>query len=206
MKQLVIILISLSIFSCKNNSKDNIFDLIQQKGINEVVLPNYPLWVFNRLSFEQSINNFKNKTFDEIARTSSDESAYVLLEDIPIEYGHKYKFSIIVKKPEKTGFFGLKIVDVYPERIDVVFDLEHKLVKGIEGSAEFASSSRASIRELQDGWLECSLISNYFSDKIQIIFGPTSRSPKTATWEVKTRDSSNNYIVPSSLILENLFD
>lgn len=206
MKQLVIILISLSVFSCKNNSKDNVLDLVQKKGINEVVLPNYPLWVFNRVSFELSKNNFNNKPVYEIARTSSDKSAYVLLEDVPIKYGHKYKFSIIVKKPEKTGFFGLKIVDVYPERIDVVFDLEHKLVKGIDGSAKFVSSSKASIKELQDGWLECTLISNYFSDRIQIIFGPTSMSPTTGSWEAKTKDFSSIYILPSSLILEDIFD
>ncbi|GAA3656689.1 hypothetical protein [Flavivirga jejuensis] len=68
---------------------------------------------------------------------------------------------------------GLRIQGVYPNRVDVVFDLENGKVKGYKGTQDF-QNVHTTIESLDDGWYKCSLNLDVAADKIRIILDPTT--------------------------------
>lgn len=206
MNKIVISLIALVLmFGCKNTPKE-------KKGINnnteivkEIILPNYPLWLLNRLALNTTNENLNltGKQVFTLSRTSTTETAYASVNNIPVTFGNYYRASVLVKKDDLGGFFGLRIIGEYPNRADAIFDLEKGLLKEVIDVGEFFNGE-AKIENIDNGWYKCSLSVEVNSNKMKIILGPTSGSNKAITWEGVTNEECGVLIIPSSLVLEEL--
>ncbi|MCF7559595.1 hypothetical protein L3X39_03025 [Sabulilitoribacter multivorans] len=201
MKILILILFIL-INSCKNDKKEDL-DSIDLEVVNKLILPNHNLWIFNRLSFDENFSDKERLGAFKVTRTSLEETAYALVPETPIIYGSKYRISIEVKKGDLGYLFGLRVVSEYPNRIDAVFDLKSGCIVDNKSSGNFIEG-KASIAQLNNGWYKCSIISELDSNMVRVIFGPTSGLGKAITWEASTKDFCDNYIIPSSLTIEEL--
>ncbi len=216
MKKLALILLFLISFSCKDGNKENVgsenLETINKSKVdkeptvlNKLVLPSHNLWSFVRLSFEENTSSKERLDAYRVTRTSIDETAYAVVNEIPIIYGSKYRITINAKKGDINHLFGLRAIGEYPHRIDAVFDLKNGLVKDNKSTGDFIEG-QATITPLDNGWYKCTLISELDADKVKIIFGPTSGLGKTIAWEAKTKDFCDVYVVPTSLIIEELAD
>ena len=202
---LVLITIT-AMLSCKNTHKEKNVITENSVVINEIILPNHPLWLLNRLALNKTNENLKqnNKQVFTLSRTSTTETAYASVNNIPVVFGNHYRASVLVRKSDLLGgFFGLRIIGEYPNRADAVFDLENGLMKEVVDVGEFFNGE-AKIEDIGEGWFKCSLIAEVNSNKMKIILGPTSGLGKTITWEGTTNEKCSVYIIPSSLVLEEL--
>jgi len=209
MNRIITLLITLAfIFNCKGEQKKDKAQVSKTvKVAQSIILPNHSLWSLNRLTLvesEKKLNDSENQEF-LLYRTSTFQTAYASVNNIPVESGNYYRASILVKKDDLGvgGFFGLRIIGDYPNRVDAVFDLEKGLLKGVADVGDFFKGN-AKIEDAGKGWYKCSLIAEVYSNKLKIILGPTSGFGKTITWEGTTKDKSSVYIIPSSLVLEEL--
>ncbi len=214
MKKLSLVLILLFILSCKNVKKEEVNIEVKDESkhtqvdkepevLNKLILPNHNLWTFTRLAFEENISSKERLDAFKVTRTSLDETAYAVINEIPIIYGSKYKLSVNAKKGDTGHLFGLRAIGEYPHRIDAVFDLKNGLVKDNKSSGDFIEG-KATITPLENGWYKCTIISELDADMVKIIFGPTSGLGKTIAWEAQTKDLCDIYIIPSSLTLEEI--
>ena len=171
--------------------------------LNKLVIPNHNLWSFVRLTFEENTSSKERLDAYKVSRTSLDETAYTVVNEIPIIYGTKYRISINAKKGNNGHLFGLRAIGEYPHRIDAVFDLKNGLLKDNKSSGDFVEGE-ATITALDNDWYKCTIIGELDADMIKIIFGPTSGLGKTIAWEAKTKDFCDVYVVPSSLTVEEI--
>lgn len=212
MKRLILVLITLStIVGCKNKTNENKLSKTKEKEtnkvevLNKILLTKYPVWALSRLTLKEVDNDLKydgEKAFI-LSRTSTTETAYASVNNIAVTYGNYYRVSIIVKQAISGNLFGLRIIGEYPNRIDAVFNLKHGLVKEVVNVGDFADG-KGQIENLGDGWFKCSLTGEVNTDRMKIIFGPTTGLGKTITWEAPTIDKCNSYILPNSLTLEEI--
>mgnify|MGYP001075066075 CR=1 FL=1 len=208
---LVFLIVLVTVVGCKdltrkNQSSDKIDKSAKKEEVrNNIILPNYALWTLSRLTMEETNNNLTYNEKQEfiLSRTSTTETAYVSLNNIAVTYGNDYRISIIVKKATLGNLFGLRIIGEYPNRIDAVFDLKKGLLKEVVDVGDFLSGEGL-IEDMGNGWFKCSLKGEVYADKIKIILGPTSGLGRTITWEGPTSDKCNNYIIPTSLTLEEI--
>lgn len=212
MNRILLFLVLIVTLSCKEKNKVNTTQTEEKNKValekevpvlKKLILPSHNLWSFNRLLFEKSkLKTDKSDSYN-IKRASVNETAYATVNDIPVVFGSRYRLSIIAKKGSIGNLFAFRAVGEYPNRIDVVFDLKNGFVNGNKSSGDFITG-KAIITPLQDGWFKCSIITEFETDMIKIIFGPTSGLRKTIAWEAKTNDFCDNYIIASSLTLEEL--
>jgi hypothetical protein len=202
------------VFSCKKKQNNN--NLSERKDNNsnnveifkDVIVPNYPLWTLNRLLLKEANSDhliFENKKVFEISRISTRETAYASVNNIAVIYGKDYRVSLIVKQGSNGSLFGLRLIGEYPNRADTIFDLKKGLVKEVVDFGDFINA-KASIEALSNGWYICNLTAEVNTDKIKIILGPTFELGKTSAWEAPTKEKCNNYIIPSSLKLEEVYN
>ena len=193
------------VFSCKNTHKEKNVITKNAAVTKEIILPNHPLWILNRLALNKTNENLKqsDKQVFTISRTSIAETAYASVNNIPVEIGNYYRASVLVKQDGLGASFGLRIIGEYPNRVDAVFNLEKGLIKGVSDVGEFFNGE-AKIEDVGEGWYKCSLSAEVNSNKMKIILGPTSGLGKTITWEGATNEKSSVHIIPSSLVLEEL--
>lgn len=212
--KIIFLAVTILALACKDESKNNKTDNdkinINKKEnnlviIEKIILPNYSLWTLNRLTLKQEDNEivYNGENAFNLQRTSTNETAYASVNNIAVLSGRIYKISLIVKKAEWGGLFGLRVIGEYPNRVDAVYDLNNGLCKGVEEVGDFFDGE-SSIEVLNDGWYRCNLIARVNSEKIKIILGPTSGFGKIITWEAATTDKCNTYIIPSSLTLEEI--
>lgn len=205
MNKIILFFIAIVLFSCKDEKKTNTSTVSPKEKLafKKVILPRYNLWSLNRVSLKKSdsiqdkLNSFK------LERLSTEETAYAMINSIPVTFGEKYRLSVVVKKGLIGNLFGLRVVGEYPNRIDVVFDLKNGVVSGNESSGDFIKGE-ANISPLKSGWYKCSIITEFDADNVKIILGPTSGLRKATAWEAKTNDYCDNYIITSSLTLEEI--
>lgn len=206
-KGTVLITILLFVFSCKNKNTGNLASQPTHSGVTQaIILPNYPLWILNRLALIKINENLKqtDKQVFKLYRTSTTETAYASVNNIPVIFGNIYRASVLVRKDELlAGSFGLRIIGEYPNRVDAVYDLENGILKGVADVGNF-SNGDAKIEDVGEGWFKCSLTAKLNADLIKIILGPTSGLGKIITWEGINAEKSSVYIIPSSLVLEEL--
>lgn len=194
----------LVVFSCKNKniaySKP-----IEGVELQSIILPNYPIWMLNRLSLIKTKENLNqtNKQVFSLSRTSTTETAYASANNIPVEIGNYYRASVLVKQDGLGASFGLRIIGEYPNRVDAVFDLEKGLIKGVSDVGTFIKGG-AKIEDIGEGWYKCSLTAKTSAEIIKIILGPSSDSNSVITWESANEKIISICIIPSSLSLNEL--
>ena len=207
MNKILLVFVTITVvFSCKKSHKEK--NVITKDAVvtKEIILPNYPLWILNRLALNKTNENLKqsDKQVFTLSRTSTTETSYASVNNIPVVFGNYYRASALVRKDDLLGgFFGLRIIGEYPNRADAVFDLENGLMKEVVDVGEFFNGE-AKIEDVGEGWYKCSLSAEVNSNKMKIILGPTSGLGKTITWEGATNEKSSVHIIPSSLVLEEL--
>ncbi|GAL62288.1 phage head spike fiber domain-containing protein [Algibacter lectus] len=204
MQRIILILVALTtIVGCKNKTNDK--DTNKVEVLNKIILSQYPLWSLSRLTLEEADKDliYDDKKAFILSRISTTETAYVSVNNIAVTYGNNYRVNIIVKQATLGNLFGLRIIGEYPNRIDAVFDLKKGLLKEVVDVGDFADGY-GKIEDLGNGWFKCSLTGEVNTDKMKIIFGPTTSLCKTITWEAPTIDKCNNYIIPTSLTLEEM--
>jgi hypothetical protein len=203
-KGTILITILLFVFSCKNKNTGNLASQPTHSGVAQsIILPNYPLWLLNRLNLDKETTSYNGDAVFKIERNSNSETAYALVNNLAVSKGQKYRVSILVKQASVGGFFGLRIMGKYPNRIDAVFDVKNGIEKQVIEVGDFSKGSSL-IESLEDGWYKCSLIGEVNVAKMKIILGPTNGLSKTITWEAASEEKSNLKIIPASLTLEEL--
>jgi len=194
----------LVVFSCKN--KNTAYSKpIEGVELQSIILPNYPIWMLNRLSLIKTKENLNqtNKQVFSLSRTSTTETAYASANNIPVEIGNYYRASVLVKQDGLGASFGLRIIGEYPNRVDAVFDLEKGLIKGVSDVGTFIKGG-AKIEDIGEGWYKCSLTAKTSAEIIKIILGPSSDSNSVITWESANEKIISICIIPSSLSLNEL--
>ena len=194
----------LVVFSCKN--KNTAYSKpIEGVELQSIILPNYPIWMLNRLSLIKTNENLNqtNKQVFSLSRTSTTETAYASANNIPVEIGNYYRASVLVKQDGLGASFGLRIIGEYPNRVDAVFDLEKGLIKGVSDVGTFIKGG-AKIEDIGEGWYKCSLTAKTSAEIIKIILGPSSDSNSVITWESANEKIISICIIPSSLSLNEL--
>ena len=215
MKYLILGVFILTMFGCKNENKENKTEdttnqaiVVENKEniLSEAIIPEFSQWFSNKITFIQSESeNYFGETTYLMAREDATQPAYSGINNIKIQNGSTYKFSVLVKKADIGKNFALRIQGVYPNRVDAVYDLEAGIVKeSLITGVELAENDRATIEPMGDGWYKCSLYADVFANYVRIVFGPTTNKLKTGLWETRTGEKSNTFIIPTSLKLEEL--
>lgn len=215
MKKIILVVVLLITFSCKNEKKEvkepKIINKeivepvkVQEIVISESKIPPYSNWINNGIIISETSENFNGEGVILMSRENGTNSSYTGLNNLMVEYGSTYKVSIIVKKGGVGKDFALRIQGVYPNRVDAIFDLETGKVKEpkISGDDELAEKAKATIESLGNGWYKCSLYSDIFAKYVRVVLGPTKGNLNTTLWETRTGEKSSTYIVPLSLKLE----
>jgi len=135
--------------------------------------------------------DFNNNAVYKISRNSTG-SAFVLINDIPTKAGDLVSVSVFVKQADKKSTFGLRVSGVYPNRADAVFDLNNKKVIGTQTFGYFENQT-ASIKKIDNDWVECKMKVEANIDRVQIVFGPTDLSKQVELWEAGSDFISSVY-------------
>lgn len=179
---------------------------VENLDVKEAIkLPELEQWISNNASINRASVLYLNNPAYTVKRKSSSQSSYNVVINIKTSIGNNYKISMIARKGKSSNFLGLRILGVYPNRVDAVFDLNNGKVKSVAHDGSFNNES-AEIKDLGGGWYECSLSGKVFSDNINILFGSTNGQMRARSWESKINDEADIIIVPSSLKMEELIN
>lgn len=211
MNKVLVFLILVVVFSCKENKK--------QQGNTEVdvekpssegakiikIFENEDLaiWPKVKVELEPSLIYYADQKAYLVSRGTALEPSYLSSSPVPVTYGNTYKVSLIVKKGENSGFLGLRIAGIYPDRVDAIFDLNKGIVLGPIVAQDF-ENPKASIKKLDDNWYMCVLQAKVAADNIKILLGATIENINISGWEGKTNKLVSAYIVPSSILVEEI--
>lgn len=204
MKKIILILVFISAFSCKNKKEDSSIEetKVERKIVlNEVARPDLSTWGKVNIIFENVEENTESKLM--YRKEDYEQSAFVITRKIPVTYNKEYKMSIRIKKGIDGDFFGLRILGEYPDRVDAVFDLHKGVLVGVQKTRDFEDPI-AEIQDLGDGWYSCSVSARVIADEVSLIFGPTSKDRPVVSWEAKTESNCNVFVATSSLKLEEI--
>lgn len=214
MKQIVLALLIVFAYSCKNESKTEEEELqknqhkteIVEKVIEEIQLPTIDKWEFRGTELIDTQQLYNGKDVFKISRIKSDYPyATAAINSVKIGYnGGKYRVSVIVKSVGETGQLGLRIQDVYPIRTGVVFDLENGVAKEIFKNGDLTDYEQSNIESLDEGWYKCSFTAEIYSSYFKLVFGPTDVKKNVRIWEALSALNSDLFIIPSSLKVEEL--
>lgn len=208
MKKIILILL-VTIFSCKNENKE-IIDNTEEKSeapkefITKVSLPLFPAWGNVGIEVKETSEMYLGEKVYLMSRNNeSTKSSYAHSRKIFVDYENIYRASVIVKKGENSNLFGLRIMGIYPDRVDAVFNLEDGTVKGVQKTRDFESEN-ATIEILGDGWYKCTVNAIVVADEAKIFLGPTIGNKEINAWTIRTPDDCDVYVLPSSLTLEKV--
>lgn len=212
MKKLLLTLLVIISFSCKNEKKTEISsEEITNKNTkpNEVLEPvllSDDVTTYRKIGVDISEVNemFLDQNAHLLSRNKDDfKSSYVSTKKVGVKYAEVYKASIIAKKGSVGNLFGMRIAGNYPDRVDAVFNLENGTVKGVEKSRDFENEN-ANIEDLGNGWFKCSVSAEVSADEVMLFMGPTIGNRKANAWTFKTDDACSVKVITSSLTLERI--
>lgn len=169
----------------------------------EISLPETTSWVSKNELMSKTTLSYSGNAVYKLNRESLTEPAYTTVNNIKAKKNSFYKTSIIAKKGDNSNYLGLRISGIYPDRVDAVFDLDKGVVDGMGQGGSFRNEN-ASIEALGDGWYQCTLSGKVNTNNIKILFGPTNKKARTRSWESKIDEECDVYIVPLSLMVEEL--
>jgi len=167
-------------------------------------LPGLLDWKQTEISLKKINKKHYGNTVYEIERKNTNKGAYVLIRttDNASSYGKTNEFSLIVKKADVGGFFGLRIQANYPNRVDAIFDLHKGEVKSIGKVGDFGGEL-AIIKPMPNGWYKISLRAKSGYGSLKLVFGPTNHE-NALGWESATTEKTNAYIDIDSIKFEEL--
>jgi hypothetical protein len=190
-------------YNYKNINEEITLDNTILNNIDKVVLPEFSNWKRVNVNFVKSTLMLNNETAYKLTRKTTSKPAYVAIDNINTANGGYYKMSVIVKKGIKDHYFGLRLQGAYPSRVDAVFNLDKGQVKDVKNVMGF-QDEKASIESLGNGWYRCSLSGLVNTEKVRIIFGSTSKTRTTLSWEASTKNKNDIFIIPQSLMVEEI--
>lgn len=209
MKQIILLIAVTMVFSCKSEKKKSpkieaIKYKEEAKVLSEVKIPNLLNWYNNGIDMTEATILYSQEQVYNISRKNPDKPAHMAINNLEVFSGSTYRISVILKKGEVSSHFGLRVQGVYPNRVDVVYNLDKATINGPVGTGDLSENEKASIENLGDGWYKCILTIDLYSKYIRLVFGPTKNTMKNTLWETKTLINNDVYIVPSSLKIEEL--
>ncbi len=210
MKRIILLLILAVVFSCKDEKKKETKAVVEEvvekqyKTVKNFLSEDIATLTKTRVSLELADEvEYVNPVY-HLSRVTTTESAYLSSGLIPVTYASEYKVSVIVKKGSNNSLFGLRISGDYPDRVDAVFDLEKGEVVDYKTAQDF-ENAMATIEKLPNNWYKCTVGAEVAADNVRIIMGTTDSTRKVTSWEGKTEAQGSVYVVPSSIILEEIF-
>lgn len=174
--------------------------------LGEVPIPDISTWSNNGIEAIDIGETYESESAILISRLETTKSSYSSIDNLKTIYGSTYKISVVVKKADVGKDFALRMQGVYPNRVDVIFDLSSGKAKEpkLSGDNEFAENPKATIKALGDEWYLCSLYADVYAEYMRIVLGPTNGNLNTTLWETRTGEKNNIYLVPSLLKLEEM--
>ena len=166
-----------------------------------VSLPSFDKWKNNEIALKKTASKDNNTVVFNLKRKDVLKSAYTSISGIKVNYGRRYRLSVLVKKGVTGELFGLRIQGDYPNRVDAIFDLQKGVVQGSNGLENFENVI-ATIEEKKNGWYKCSISVNILAKDIRVIFGVTNNSRNIKSWEASINQNHDLFLIPESLILE----
>ncbi len=203
MRKIILAIVLVIAFSCKNEKKEVVKPTEKKEVLTKIDIPDYITWGKILIDLDSTSLMYKTNKAFKMARLTNTKPSYFVSRSIISEYDSDYIASIIVKKGEKSSFFGFRISGPYPDRADAVFDLEKGIVVGVKKFRDFENES-AKIESLGDDWYKCTIKTTVLADKINLIFGPTNEKTKIEGWESSTNEFCDIYVIPQSLSLEKV--
>jgi len=204
MKNRILLLLLIMVFACKEEKTQAPKELTVKNSIVKSFSPiDMKSWTKKKVSLDFVAEVEFNELVYHLKRTSKTESAYLSSPPIAVNYASVYRISIIVKKAENTNNFGLRLSGSYPDRVDAIFNLENGTIIDKKASRDF-EFAEATIESLTDGWYKCTLKAEVAADNIKIVIGGTDLKRTVISWEGKTENLDDVYIVPSSIVLEEI--
>lgn len=202
--------------SCKNSEKskkiedkkedaqtEEVQDQSLDKGI-AIALPNQLDWEKKNVLIED-VNEYYGDTLQVKKLVSKGDVSYLSLKNTKLSYkGDLFRIKVLVKGMSDETFFALRFQEIYPNRVDAIFDLKKGKVKKVVKTGNAAEEEKASIKALGNGWYECSLEAQLYSDYIGILLGVTNNMKGPKNWEASSAIDDSVLFVPSSLSLENI--
>lgn len=185
----------------KFNLKDIVIETEVQVG--EIEIPKASRWINNKTILFQTAQKFDGQKVYEISRNNTISPSYSVIAIDKVNNRKQYKTSILLKKGDIGTLFGLRIQGDFPNRLDAIFDLANGKVKETSTGGNF-DNVKATIKPFGNGWYQCELIGNIKASNVKIILGPTSNERQSRNWEGITSQKCEAYIIPSSLILEEI--
>lgn len=173
--------------------------------VKNIELLDFSKWRLNEINAKKLRGKINNSNAYSLSRKTKTEPSYLLVDNVKIKKGKNYKFSIILKKESNSSFLGCRMQANYPSRVDVVFDAKKALVKDVYASDEF-KNVKASIKQLEGDWYECTIVSEIFSENIRVILGPTNSERNVKSWEASIKSDLKLTIVPNSITFEEIGD
>lgn len=208
MNRIILLLILVVTFSCKDEKKKETEVVIEEvvekqyKTIKSFSSDGLIGWSKTNVTAEPTTDVEFTDAVYKLSRNTKDV-AYYASGSIPITYASEYRVSVVVKKGSNNNLFGLRISGLFPDRVDAIFDLDKGTVIDYKISQDF-ENPMATIEKLSDGWYKCSLSAEAAADNVRILMGATSSEKKVTSWEGKTKTRGDVYLIPSSIIVEEV--
>ncbi|MGK0307147.1 MAG: hypothetical protein ACI8RP_000098 [Urechidicola sp.] len=208
MKKTILILSLITMCSCKNETKKEEYvgpQIIETKEelrltvLDTLNLSELSKWKLENIRIDSTNQEVRELTFK---RAKVDTPAWVMTNVFDILKGSNYRVSIYVKRNLNVNL-GLRLTGVFPNRADAVFDLAEGKLIGTSSMGDF-ENEYATIELIDDNWYKCTLTSEVFSDKLGVLFGPTTDENTISNWLSGTLTENEINIMVDSLLLEEI--
>ena len=214
MIKIIPLLLIISLVSCKNNkSKEETDELKKDQSsvdvIKEIAVGGIESWELRGIELNDVGETHMNDKIYHMRVIDHEETyTFAAINNIKIAYtGGRYRISVIVKPPTENDNFGIRIQEIYPTRLDAVFDFSKEVVRGDFEEGGFVEKEKIELESLDDGWYKCTIYAYIHASYFRLIFGPTN-VPKSQikSWESELLNDNNRelFILPNSIKIEEL--
>jgi hypothetical protein len=213
LRYFIILIFCLILIGCNNKSNNKETQSKPSQSSNNVVkklnLPSIELWDTKGLEMVKTDTILGDmEAYKVFVSENQKSSSFIAINNIKIGYtGGRYRISVIVKSIKEGTNFGLRIQEVYPTRLDVVFDLKFNTPRDKFKKNDLTENEQIEIEVLEDEWFKCTLVADIYSSYFRLVFGPTTvGNNQTKVWEAESLNNSNReiLIIPSSIVVEEI--
>ncbi|WP_406685327.1 hypothetical protein N1F78_06275 [Seonamhaeicola sp. MEBiC1930] len=208
MKRLIVayIFFTLTIMGCEKRKNHT---SVHSDVISEVRYDEFKNWEFRGIEMSKVNEQFQGEDVYNLSVVDHIETfTFVAINNIKIRYtGGKYRITFFVKPINEYSNYGIRVQEVYPTRLDAVFDFASKTVRGVYKNGEFTNNEKLKIKPEENGWFECVLELEIKASYFRLLFGPTDVvENQVKSWESEAlnKKSRGLLIVPSKIKIEEL--